>query len=344
MALFRPTRRDLIGSVPLLAGAAALPTPLVAATLASDPFNFLVVGDWGRNGSTNQLLVARRMGEVAAKVGSRFTVSTGDNFYKLGVSSTTDSQWRKSFTDVYTHDALQTPWYAVLGNHDYGGNVRAQIDRTGTGPWVMDALWYERTPAQIGHPDIHLFFINTVVWLGKESFPYKWLGSDIGKEDQEAQIEWLTSKLRGSTARYKFVFGHHGIYSIGPHGGKMRMKELDDILRKYRVTAYVNGHDHCLYHISRDGMHYICSGAGSQILDDYRGGPVFTDPAGKLTGCALPVFCDSRTRAEVFPWWHAHLAEPGFAEFQIASGGPRFTFHGVAGPLYDYDWSRAASG
>jgi len=336
MALFRPTRRELIGSIPLLAGAAALPAPLVAATLAPEPFNFLVVGDWGRNGSPNQVEVARRMGEVAAASDSRFTVSTGDNFYKLGVSSVTDSQWAKSFTNVYTHPALQKPWYAVLGNHDYGGRVQAQIDRTGTGPWVMDNLWYERRPDQIGHPDVHLFFINTVVWLGKESFPFKWLGSDIGKDDQEAQIEWLTEKLGASTARYKFVFGHHGIYSIGPHGGKMRMKDLDDVLRKHRVTAYVNGHDHCLYHISRDGLHYICSGAGSQILDDYKGGPVFVDPAGGRSGCVLPVFCDATSRGELFPYWHRHLAEPGFAEFEIGSSGPRFRFHGRTGVPYGY--------
>jgi tartrate-resistant acid phosphatase type 5 len=338
MALFRPTRRELIGSLPLLAGAAALPGPLGASPFASPPFNFLVVGDWGRNGSPNQRLVADRMGKLAERTASRFTISTGDNFYTFGVSSKTDSQWDRSFTDVYTSEALQRPWYAVLGNHDYGGNVQAQIDRSGTGPWVMDDLWYERTPEQIGHPDVHLFFINTVVWLGKEAFPFKWLGSDIEKGDRERQIDWLTRRLGESAARFKFVFGHHGIYSIGPHGGKMRMRELDDVLRKYRVTAYVNGHDHCLYHISRDGLHYICSGAGSQVLADYKGGPVFPDPAGgPATGCVLPVFCDPKG-AEVFPYWHYHLAAPGFAAFEIGPSGPSFQFHGRAGASYEYVW------
>lgn len=345
MDFHRPTRRELIGSIPLLAGAAALPAPLLASAPDSSRFRFLVIGDWGRNGTRNQLDVARRMGQVAEKIGSRFTVSTGDNFYNTGVSSVRDSQWDSSFTDVYLrYEALRKPWYAVLGNHDYGGKVHAQIDRSGTGPWEMDGLWYDRTPAQVRHPDVHLFFINTVVWLGKESFPFKWLGSDIKKGDQQAQIEWLTEKLSGSTARYKFVFGHHGIYSIGPHGGKMRMKELDDVLRKYGVTAYVNGHDHCLYHISRDGMHYICSGAGSQILAKYKGGQRFIETDGRLTGCALPVFCDQATRGDLFPYWHSHIADGGFAEFEVGPDGPRFAFHRLNGMPYEDDLSRGASG
>jgi hypothetical protein len=66
---------------------------------------------------------------------------------------------------------------------------------------------------------------------------------------------------------------------------------------------------------------------------------VFVDAAGISSGCVLPVFCNPDTRGDLFPYWHRHLAEPGFAEFEVRPSGPRFAFHGAAGPLYEYDWS-----
>jgi tartrate-resistant acid phosphatase type 5 len=318
MTLLRPTRRELIAAAPLLLGAAALPA---RAFGAADPqaLNFLVVGDWGRDGKKGQQAVADRMAITAQEVGSRFVVSTGDNFYFRGVSSATDRQWDTSFQNIYAASSLQTPWYPVLGNHDYGGNVQAQLDRRKLFPrWQMRGRRYAIGADDLKRDDVALFFIDTVAWLGKESFPFKWLGSDIAPDDQRKQRDWLVEQLRASRARHKFVFGHHGIYSIGPHGGTMRMKELDDVLRRFGVTAYVHGHDHCLYHISRAGLHYICSGAGSEVLHHYTGG--------EESGCVLPVFCDTATRDDVFPFWHYYLEASGFATFQAGPGGAAFQF------------------
>ncbi len=320
MSLLRPTRRELISAAPLLVGASVLPAPLLAG-LPTQTLKFLVVGDWGRDGKHSQRDVAQQMGRTATSIGSRFTVSTGDNFYLLGVSSTTDRQWETSFERIYTAESLQTPWYAVLGNHDYGGRVQAQIDRTGEDRrWRMPARWHD---LKVDEADAHLFFIDTVAWLGKESFPFKWLGSDIRPEHQEEQIDWLVTGLRNSTARTKLVFGHHGIYSIGPHGGKMRMKELDDVLRRFGVTAYVNGHDHCLYHISRNGMDYICSGAGSEVKRTYTGVPD--------SQCVVRTFCDPSTTDSVFPYWHSYRPEAGFAAFEVGPSGVDLRFIDING-------------
>jgi tartrate-resistant acid phosphatase type 5 len=324
MSFIRPTRRDLIVSAPLLVGAAALPMPLLAQIM-SKPLNFLVIGDWGRDGKDFQTDVARRMIKTAAARESRFVASTGDNFYTLGVSSKDDRQWETSFEHIYPEGELPQPWYAVLGNHDYGGNVHAQLERDGTGRWNMPELWYP-VIAPSGRSDVDLFFINTVVWLGKESFPFKWLGSDIEKGDQQRQIDWLVGALARSTARFKLVFGHHGIYSIGPHGGKMLMKELDEVLREYGVTAYISGHDHCLYHISRDGMHYICSGGGSQLLATYTGGG--------RSGCVFEPFCDPAAGDAVFPYWHWFMPEAGFASIDVWEDRIDLELIGVGGGPY----------
>jgi acid phosphatase len=309
MGIWTPSRRELIAGAPLLAGAAALPRRLFAAP-AFAPLKFLVVGDWGRDGKKGQSEVAARMGEAAE--GIAFVASTGDNFYLRGVSSSTDRQWETSFEQIYTDPRIvEKTWFPVLGNHDYGGNVEAQVRRTEErqGRWQMRGRWYGVSREDLHRDDLDLFFIDTVAWQGKEAFPFDWLGSPIHREDQAAQIKWLDGALGASTARFKLVFGHHGIYSIGPHGGAMRMKELDDVLRAHGVAAYVNGHDHCLYHISRDGLHYVCSGGGSEVLATYTGG--------NESGCVFHAYCAEAHRGTGFPLWQYFSADRGFATFEV---------------------------
>ena len=318
MPLWKPTRRELVTAAPLLLGAAALPGRLFATP--ASPLTFSVIGDWGRRGNPSQRKVAELINRKAAQIGSQFVVSTGDNFYKLGVGSVTDSHWRRSFEDVYS-DQLRQRWYAVLGNHDYGGRIGAQIQMTDFRPgWRMCRRWWDERLAE--WPDVHLFFIDTVVWNGRETFPYKWLGSSIPKGDQAVQAEWLYRTLKASNARFKLVFGHHPIYSIGAHGGSMQLKELDDVLRGGGGTAYINGHDHCLYYIEKAGMHYICSGAGSNLLPEYSGDA-------ETHGCVISGFCErSALASSDLPAWRFYEAEAGgFAAFTIRGSTLELVFH-----------------
>lgn len=112
----------------VLAGLVLLAVALVAAVVAANPgifqreFNaqFLLVGDWGRDGGQNQSAVAALMATVADSMKPDFILSMGDNFYENGLLSVDDPQFQSSFTDVYNADSLQVQWHAVLGNHDYG--------------------------------------------------------------------------------------------------------------------------------------------------------------------------------------------------------------------------------
>src|SRR5579863_2478294 len=95
------SRRKVLGG---MVGAAALASvrPPRAAAAGGAAVNFLVVGDWGRQGADHQRDVATQMGKSAAALGSRCVVSVGDNFYEDGVASTADPQWRSSFEEIYT--------------------------------------------------------------------------------------------------------------------------------------------------------------------------------------------------------------------------------------------------
>ena len=106
---------------------------------------FIVFGDWGRNGEDNQKEVAAEMGIVAKKFKPEFIVSTGDNIYPNGVRSTMDYGWIASFENIYTAHSLQTDWYVVLGNHDYGGDPQAEIDYSKVDRrWNMPARYYSK--------------------------------------------------------------------------------------------------------------------------------------------------------------------------------------------------------
>lgn len=318
----------------MLAGSAAFPSALLSALPSEQPINFLVVGDWGRDGKAFQRHVAAQMERTAAGLDSEFIVSTGDNFYTLGVSSKHDGQWRRSFEDIYKAESLQRPWYPVLGNHDYGGSARAQIERkTVSSRWKMKDYWYvvggdELTPRR---DDVHFIFINTVVWIGKEGLPFNLLGSDVKKGQQEEQKRWLDEELSRRKG-IKLVFGHHPIYSVGPHGGRPMLQDLDEMLRRHGATAYICGHDHCLYHIRHAGMDYICSGAGSQILTRYTGGIT--------PGCVLKTACDSLESGPPGPVWKSFLSIAGFAAFRIDAGGADVRFIDMAG----YERHRARLG
>ena len=48
--------------------------------------------------------------------------------YDEGVTSEDDPQFQAKFEDTFPAASLQIPWYLVGGNHDYYGNIDAQIE------------------------------------------------------------------------------------------------------------------------------------------------------------------------------------------------------------------------
>lgn len=262
MTLWRPSRRAFIASLPLALGAAAL--PLRARVTGTGRLRLFVLGDWGRDGGHYQRHVAAWMDRHAVDGGCDMVITTGDNFYDYGVSGADDAQWRTSFEDIYSPGLRARPWFPIAGNHDWGGNIWAQLDRSGRGGWHMPWLWYDVDGARFGRPDVHLFFIDTVVWKGHEEGRFAYCGQSLRGRDVAEQRRWLEAALQASCAPTKIVFGHHPIYGVGLDGGEMTLRDLDPILKAAGVTAYVCGHKHCLYHVQGEGLDYLCSGGGSE--------------------------------------------------------------------------------
>ena len=239
----------------ILTGAILL--SLAVRAFASD-LTFLVVGDWG-TGSPDQRKVAVQMGKAAEAVGARFVISTGDNFYPSGVKSVEDPQWKTSFEDIYTAPALSIPWYAVLGNHDHRGNVKAQVDYSKrSSRWRMPAAYYKHTESLADGSLAEFFFLDSDT-INRDYRGWRGLFS------RRQQVRWLERALAASAARWKIVVAHHPVFSGGSHKDTRALIVLvRPLLERYGVQLYLNGHNHNLEHVVVGKVHYLTSGAGSK--------------------------------------------------------------------------------
>jgi tartrate-resistant acid phosphatase type 5 len=228
--------------------------------------NFLVVGDWGRDGEPAQRTVATQMAHVGAAESIKFVISTGDNFYPNGVASVDDPQWQTSFEQVYTDFVLHNDWYVVLGNHDYRGNPQAEIDYTKRSQrWHMPARYYTVTKSLGRDAQAEFFFVDTSPFIkGYQGKPDEYA---IAGQDTQAQLKWLDDALSRSNAKWKFVIGHHHIYSGGKRSTQVELEQtLVPMMTRHGVQAYICGHEHDLQVIRRNGGHlvYLVSGTGSE--------------------------------------------------------------------------------
>jgi len=221
---------------------------------------FVAVGDTGK-GNADQTRVGNAIGALCAAQGCDFVVLLGDNFYPSGVSSTSDPQWQTAFVQPYQN--VNAPFYAVLGNHDYGGH--------GAGYEIAKAdaeVAYSQVNPKWRMPATH----------------YKWSlkGVDFFAADTNRSMFNLDSQvvsdfntwLPASTTTWKIVFGHHPLKSNGRHGNAGSYDGLPFVpiangagVKSFlegsvcgRADVYLCGHDHNL-----QWLQSTCTRTGSTI-------------------------------------------------------------------------------
>ncbi|CAL5339084.1 unnamed protein product [Camellia sinensis] len=231
--------------------------------------SFLVVGDWGRKGLFNQSKVASQMGIIGEKLDIDFVISTGDNFYEDGLMGINDPAFYDSFSNIYTAPSLQKTWYSVLGNHDYRGDVEAQMS-----PILRekDRRWVCMRSFILNADIVEFFFVDTTPFVDKYFTDpgdnvYDWKGVLPRKNYLSNLLNEVDLALKSSSAIWKIVVGHHTIKSAGQHGiTEELVVNLLPILQENNVDVYMNGHDHCLEHIScsKSKIEFLTSGGGSK--------------------------------------------------------------------------------
>ncbi|XP_055954885.1 tartrate-resistant acid phosphatase type 5 [Patella vulgata] len=235
----------------------------------SQSLKFLVIGDWGGTDkfpytTVGQVSTARQMEQLAEKEHPEFVLALGDNFYNDGVETVDDPRFQDTFENVYTSAAINIPWYLIAGNHDYYGNVSAQIAYTKVSKrWNFPHLYHSQSFNIPGTSDtIDILMIDTVLLCETDD-----------REQRDNQWEWIERNLKNSNAKYLFTAGHHPIYSIGCHGGSRCLEDkLLPLLYKYTANGHFAGHDHCLQHLQTSKeditLDFIVSGAANDIVSD----------------------------------------------------------------------------
>ncbi|KAI6212387.1 Tartrate-resistant acid ATPase [Aphelenchoides besseyi] len=152
-------------------------------------------------------------------------------------------------------------WFMVAGNHDHLGNVEAQIAYTDRSNKTFPSLYY-KTSYSFGPKGtrVEFVFIDTVVLCGnsnnvKSRSIFSWIGVKTRIPERPAakyvneskkQWKWIEEQLRTSTADHLFVVGHYPIHSVVTKTLQCLKRELDPLMRKYKVGAYFAGHNHNL--------------------------------------------------------------------------------------------------
>lgn len=269
------SRRDvlkttLLFSSGMLAGgwASRLQAATTATTFDPTGIHLLAVGDYG-TGNAEQIKVANRMNKFAGKLGSPLTavLALGDNFYGM----LTPERFEPGFENMYSKEHMDCPFYALLGNHDYGpqydskqGRLKAdmQLDYAKANPqsrWKMPAKWYSFELGQAGKkPLVKVIYLDGNFFEGA-----------LTPQEKIEQRHWLTAEMKKPTdAKWIWMVSHYPLFS---HSKVDRSKERANLLREWdtylrdpRVSLYFAGHDHNLQHLQVDEFKpsFIVSGGG----------------------------------------------------------------------------------
>ena len=150
----------------------------------------------------------------------------GDNFYPNGVSGIDDKKW-----DNFKNLDLDIPTWCILGNHDYLGNVKAQLEFNSNN-WNLPNYYYKKT-----FDDLDLFFIDTSILVPNYSnLNYNIVKNKLNREPLEVSkimLDWLDNQLENSN-NIKIVLGHYPIFSFGMYGINKKLLLLKQVTARRR--------------------------------------------------------------------------------------------------------------
>ncbi|HET6567880.1 MAG TPA: HEAT repeat domain-containing protein, partial [Rhodothermales bacterium] len=155
------------------------PPPVFAVEPADQSIRVLAFGDFG-TGQAQQKEVAAAMLKYHEQHPFDLGLTLGDNFYSKGMQSPDDPRWKSWWHDMY--DPLGIPFYAALGNHDWGfaDSPASEILYSGRSTnWHMPATYYTYTAGPV-----QFFALETDVL-------------------SDAELMWLDRELAKSKARWK---------------------------------------------------------------------------------------------------------------------------------------------
>ncbi|GAA0184976.1 phosphatase [Lithospermum erythrorhizon] len=159
--------------------------------------------------------------------------------------------------------------------------IKEKVGRTADQVWDSQDLANLLPPASAKIAEF--FFVDTTPFQDKYftdpgEHTYDWRGVMPREHYLSSLLEDLDLSLKESNAIWKIVVGHHTLKSAGHHGSTVELvNRLLPILQANNVDLYINGHDHCLEHISSSDspIQFLTSGGGSKA---WKGDIQWWDP------------------------------------------------------------------
>lgn len=258
-----PTTAPTITPVPATATAAPTATPVPAK-----PVNLVIFGDI-RTAGPKPPPVYYDLVQQATKFKPDAVLLVGDIINaESSNKAVIRDQWA-NFREA-TKPLAPAQLLPTIGNHDTNFVESAE-------PLYLEAFAAAKLPAN--GPDNyigHAYSLDVgpvhIVTFGSElpSQPHK-----IGKQ----QLAWLEKDLSSNTQPYTLVMSHDPAYPLGPHKGSSLDVYPDDrdalwkLLQKYKVSAYICGHEHLYFRSQRNSVTQIIAGtSGSNLYLGYGGG------------------------------------------------------------------------
>jgi len=258
--------------------------------------------------------VGQAMASLCQQAPCDFAIQLGDNIYPDGADANDGKDDQKRMNELIlkplTPLLLEQPElvvYSALGNHDWktsrkGVELQRQWMAKQKNFHMGEKGYYSYKKGTPGN-DIEFFVIDSNMLLSGQTFyevPLNPDGSEgdlteamtsghaelekhdphegpVNNEDK-TQLTWLQQGLANSTAKWKIVYGHHILWSIGGtkySEGHVLRKLIMPTLCQY-ADAYIAGHEHDLELLTDDCSLYpeaksnsplplIISGAASKM-------------------------------------------------------------------------------
>ena len=204
-----------------------------------------------------------------------------------GIQNTSDFQIAEDWEKPYA--GLNLQWFNILGNHEYGYNVQAQIDYANINSnWILDDRYYTRRILVDSATSTYMtiFVVDTSPCISSyrsnsqsgwdpcsTKYPTCSLGStnddfegpcyfnqNILSQNCTAQYEWASAALdQVPVDDWLVIAGHHP-------SDEINVMDFTSLFQKRGFALYLNGHTHLLNLYSIDGANaYVTSGAGSLV-------------------------------------------------------------------------------
>ncbi|MCF6433997.1 metallophosphoesterase [Pseudoalteromonas sp. MMG022] len=292
--------------------------------------------------------VGQAMAKLCQQKTCDFAIQLGDNIYPDGAGANDGKDDQKRMEDLILaplkplfdlDESLVV--YSALGNHDWKTSRKGVARQSG---WMakqpnfhMDKRGYYSFKKGEPGSDVEFFVIDTNMLLSGQHYyeiPLNEKGQEQGLatalakgqaqlEDIEQheiplngedhkQLIWLANGLKQSTAKWKIVYGHHVLWSIGgtkyDEGHVLRRLILPELCEY--ADAYIAGHEHDLELLSDDCSRVLPKGHSKAKLP-----LIISGAASKMRGTHTPFAMYQEAQypeydlvwSKSFTWGFAHI-------------------------------------